>query len=57
MGGQQFDSFAAAYRFYREQHRDIYTDDYYGELDTNELRAEDNKFKLKVQEEPTMEED
>ncbi|KAF5128364.1 hypothetical protein E5D57_009303 [Metarhizium anisopliae] len=57
VGGQQVDSFAAAYRFCREQHRDIHADDHYGEPDTNELRAEDDEFELEVQEEPTVEED
>ena len=56
VGGLRFDSFAAAYKCCRE-HYDTHSDDYYGELDTNELRAEDNEFALEVHEEPVVEED
>jgi hypothetical protein len=54
--GQQFDSFAAAYKFCREHH-DAHADDHYGEPEANELRAEDDEFELEVHEEPTVEED
>ncbi|EFY90645.1 ATP-dependent DNA helicase PIF1 [Metarhizium acridum CQMa 102] len=57
VGGQRFDSFAAAYRFCREQHGDTHADDHYGEPDTNELRAEDDEFELEVHEEPIVDED
>ncbi|TWU71531.1 hypothetical protein ED733_000738 [Metarhizium rileyi] len=56
VGGQRFDSFAAAYKLCREHH-DTHADDHYGEPETNELRAEDDEFELEVHEEPTVEED
>ncbi|KID81004.1 ATP-dependent DNA helicase PIF1 [Metarhizium guizhouense ARSEF 977] len=57
LGGQRFVSFAAAYRVCREQHRDSHADDHYGEIDTNELRAEDDEFEIEVHEEPVADED
>jgi hypothetical protein len=56
VGEERFDSFAAAYKRCREHH-DTHADDYYGEPDTNELRAEDDEFELDVHEEPIVEED
>lgn len=56
VSGQQFDSFAAAYKDCRKHH-DTHADDHYGEPDTNELRAEDDEFEPEVHEEPIMEED
>jgi ATP-dependent DNA helicase PIF1 len=56
VSGQQFDSFAAAYKGSKEHH-DTHADDHYGEPDTNELRAEDDEYEPEVHEEPIMEED
>lgn len=56
MGGLRFNSFAATYKCYRE-HYNTYSDDYYGEPDTNELRAEDNEFKPKIHEKPVTDKD
>ncbi|KJK79297.1 hypothetical protein H634G_05537 [Metarhizium anisopliae BRIP 53293] len=39
------------------EHYNTYSDDYYGEPDTNELRAEDNEFKPKIHEKPVTDKD
>ncbi|KID80816.1 ATP-dependent DNA helicase PIF1, partial [Metarhizium majus ARSEF 297] len=54
--GLQFDSFAAAYKSCRE-HYDTYSDDYYREPATDELRAEGDEFELEIYEEPIADED
>ncbi|KAM4067926.1 ATP-dependent DNA helicase PIF1 [Hirsutella rhossiliensis] len=56
VGGQRFESFAAAYQYCRQQHHS-HEDDHYGEPGAKELRAEDDQFELEEHVDPVVEED
>lgn len=56
MGKQRFDSFTTTYKHCKQYHN-THANNYYGEPDTNKLRAKDNKFKLNIHKELIIKED